>query len=90
MTEIPEDIVQRLPLRSSGFKTVLPLEEVGVQSVVGELRCHMLCGEAKKKKKDIVQNDKDTKGQACSRTNQCAFFFVLLLNISFSFLFVYH
>ena len=56
---------------------MLPLKEVGVQSIVGELRCHMLCGEAKKKEKDIVQNDKDTKGQACSRTNQCAFFFLI-------------
>ena len=41
-------------MRSSGYDSVLPLQEVGVQSVVRELRSHMLCGEAKKEKKKIL------------------------------------
>ena len=40
-----------LPWRSSGSHSALPLQGARVQSLVGELRSHMLCGVAKKKKK---------------------------------------
>ena len=42
-------------------KTVLPLQDVGVQSVVGELRSHMLCSEAKKSKKILFKMTKTAK-----------------------------
>ena len=35
-------------------KTVLPKQGMQVRSLVGELRSHMLCGAAKKKKKKEI------------------------------------
>ena len=45
-----------LPWWSSGWDSMIPLQGAWVWSLVGELRSHMLCGVAKKKKSGFKSN----------------------------------
>ena len=50
-----QEVIMGLPWRSSDWDTALPMQGPWVQSLVRELRSHMPCGEAIKKKKVVIR-----------------------------------